>query len=66
MLHKVYVLVTWDDDMPLVRSYEDEQDAAESYRYATEIRAAAFLYVTDESGRMDLILETERMPPGAR
>lgn len=59
---RVWVVITWDDGMPLVRSYEDANDAAEVYRESTYMRDHAYLYVTDESGHMDLILEYERLP----
>jgi hypothetical protein len=62
--HKVWILVTWDEGMPMVRHYEDGQEAAEIYRDAARIRDAAYLYSADESGHMDLILETERIPGG--
>jgi hypothetical protein len=69
---QLWVLITWEyvrdergrvtDVLPLTRSYEDGIDAAESYEYAQQTRDAAYLYRTDDSGHMELILETERVP----
>lgn len=61
---RLWVLITWDDGTPLVRTYEDDAEAAETYRDATIYRDHAYLYVTNESGHMDLILEYERIPGG--
>lgn len=68
---KVYVLITWDRQtdhmgrqilLPLVRTYEDGEEAAEVYGESRNHRDASYLYVTDDSGHMDLILEHERLP----
>lgn len=71
---RVYVLVTWDeirgddgrvtDSLPIIRHYEDGGDASDSYAIARLHHDAAYLYVCDESGHMDPILETERLPRG--
>lgn len=47
---KVYVLVTWDSGMPMVRSYEDEHDAIEILKDALPIRDRADLFYCDETG----------------
>lgn len=60
-MNKLYVLVTWDEGMPLVRHYEDRTEAVEIYELALIGRDAAYLYETDESGSMTLILESERL-----
>lgn len=48
----LWILVTWDEDMPLVRSYEDESDAIEALKDALPIRDKAYLYATDKFGTM--------------
>lgn len=53
----IYVLVTFDQGMPLVRSYEDRREAMEIYREAVAIRDHAYLYEIDDSGGHNLILE---------
>lgn len=68
-LHQVYILVTWDEDrddegnvrdvLPLVRSYEDKDDAMGAYRWAVTMRDHAYLYVTDEMGNWKIILELD-------
>lgn len=48
----VYVLVTWDEGMPLVRSYEDEHDAIEALKDALPIRDAANLFAVRDDGEV--------------
>lgn len=58
LIPRVWVVVTWDDGIPLVRDYRDERSAREIYTISLDIREHAYLYVTDESGQMRLILES--------
>lgn len=46
----VWMLVTWDDGMPMVRSYEDEHDAIESLKDSLPIRDRAWLWRIDDEG----------------
>lgn len=48
---KVWVLVTWDEGMPLVRSYEDEHEAIEALKDARPLGPRASLYAYDETGQ---------------
>lgn len=69
MTHNVYILVTWDEDrdldgnvrdvLPMVRHYEDRGTAMEIYKDAVVIRDHAYLYVTDEMGNFNIILELD-------
>lgn len=69
VVHQVYILVTWDyeytedgqvkDVDPLVRWYHTRSQAIEIYKDAVTIRDAAYLYVTDEMGNWNLILELD-------
>lgn len=68
---RVYLVISWDrqtdhEGKPLiltsVKQYEDAALAADVYRDETFYRGAVFLYVTDDSGHMELILEHERLP----
>lgn len=47
---KVYLLVTWDDDVPMVRHYEDASEAVDIYKTATAVRDSAYLYSVDPAG----------------
>jgi hypothetical protein len=67
--HQVFILVTWDyaydddgkvkDAMNLVRAYSDRREAISIYKEAVAIRDAAYLYVTDEMGNFNIILELD-------
>ena len=67
--HHVYILVTWDyeytedgqvkDAHPLVRSYDTRRQAIGIYKDAVTMRDAAYLYVTDEMGNWNIILELD-------
>lgn len=68
---KLYVVVSWNADSPgvpdspvrpSIGTFEDESQAAAVYRHASYVCDSVFFYVTDDSGRMDLILERERIP----
>jgi hypothetical protein len=64
-----FILVTWDyaydddgqvkDAMHLVRVYSDRREAIAIYKEAVAIRDAAYLYVTDEMGNWNIILELD-------
>lgn len=58
----IYLVIKWTDGVPLIRTYVDKRQAARVYRDAWDRRNHAYLYECDESGRMELILEHERIP----
>lgn len=59
----LWLVVTWDDQLPTVLQFTDGGEARESYDRLGDIFEHVYLYVTDDSGRMELILEAERLPP---
>jgi hypothetical protein len=69
VVHQVFILVTWDyeytedgqvkEATPLVRTYPDRSQAVGIYKDAVTIRDAAYLYVTDEMGNWNIILELD-------
>lgn len=51
MIATVYVLVTWDEHMPTVRSMEDEHEAIEALKDEKTTSHRATLYACDETGQ---------------
>jgi hypothetical protein len=69
-VNPIFILVTWDREdaaeimasnkygaLPLIRNYSDRGEAMEIYRMAVNMHDSAYLYETDESGNIKLILE---------
>jgi hypothetical protein len=68
-VHQAFILVSWEyayddegqvkDAMHLVRVYSDRSQAIAVYKDAVTMRDAAYLYVTDEMGNWNIILELD-------
>lgn len=58
----IYLVVAWGSGVPLLRTYVDKRVAARVYRESLTDWDHAYLYECDESGRVELILEHERIP----
>jgi hypothetical protein len=54
-MNRIWILVTWTDGLPVTRNFHDGDKAISFYKHATQVRDAAYLYVTDESGRWEAV-----------